>query len=75
MISIPVAQRLGFIAIIYTSQDGVYVKNKLIDNHKPMSIYIHENNDRAVYQSSFYFMEGRPFEGFANCTYTFKFVN
>lgn len=62
-------------AIIYTNQDGVYVKNKILDNDRPMNIYISENNDRAVYQSSFYFMEGRPFEGSADSTYTFKFEN
>lgn len=75
MISIPVAQKVGFMAVIYTNQDGVYIKNKLIDNDRPMNIFIYENNERAVYQSSFYFMEGRPFQGLADCTYSFKFEN
>jgi hypothetical protein len=75
MISLPVAQKVAFVITLYTNQDGVYIKNQLVDRDRPMNIYVHENNIHAVYQSSFYFTEGRLFDGKADCTYTFRFEN
>ena len=55
MISLPVDQQIGWIITIYTNQDGVYLKNKLIDSDRPMNIRVFENNNIPVYQSSFFF--------------------
>lgn len=32
MISLPVAQKIGFITSVYSNQDGVYVRAQTIDN-------------------------------------------
>lgn len=75
MISLPVAQKLGFLISIYSNEDGVYVKNQDVDNEKPLSLIVYENNRNIVYQTSFYFTEAHLFDGNTDSTYTIRFQN
>lgn len=75
LISLPVAQKVGFLISIYSNENGVYVRNNDIDSEKPLSLTVYENNRNTVYQSSFYFNDAYMFDGNADSTYTVRFEN
>lgn len=75
MVSIPVAQQIGFLVSIYTNQDGVYIRSSNIDNEEPLTIKVLENNHITIYQQALYFSDAHVFDGNTDATYTIRFMN
>ena len=72
---IPHAQEIVFYGYTYENIDGVYSVTADIDEEEPIRLIVYENNHKIVYQKSFYFRYFGSFQGSANSSYHFRFMN